>query len=622
MVIATTSSDGISTWELVNPTTGTTNVVVNFSSNSGGYVSAVSYTNTNTVNPLGAMSINRGTTGNPSVSITTNNDYSAVDDNLFYDTSQSLTANSPQIQEVNGNCTNNFSHGASVLQTGIKGSNTLGWTHSGSNSDWIEVAVEVRSPSGNGPGQYAAKIDDGSFNSYTFATTSWTVYDKRGTKYTYGSDDLGRMYDTTNGTSTLTFRWMVQEVRDTNGNYIKYTYLRDTNVLYPYKITYTGNGSTDGPFTITFSTSTRPDIRLSYASGFAATTTKRISEIDASVNGSIVRKYLLGYGVGDNGYRSLLTTIQQQGYDDNNNLVSLPATTFSYATTSTQYYGPAIANIISQAYVVGDTDGDGINDVNLFMGGAGNGFMWHDNATSAIAVPDGSHAPPEYWATTPYPPGPPVERGVRYLDINGDSMADVVRGWQDLSTGQTDYAIYNNTYATSTGTYSGIIDKLYRFCSDLRTEDERGPHPHGRTFRRRKRRRSSRLRKALPGTFATTTFLGNDSAFDSTTTAFAAAKSFPTSAPTETASQLADINGDGLDDWVYSSGNNIYYMSCLTTEQGGIPLPIPSGPLPLQRSISLAEPITTVASDLWISMATGCPISFAHTKTTAAAQAK
>jgi FG-GAP-like repeat/Phage integrase family len=65
---------------------------------------------------------------------------------------------------------------------------------------------------------------------------------------------------------------------------------------------------------------------------------------------------------------------------------------------------------------------------------------------------------------------------------------------------------------------------------------------------------------SLPGTFATTTYLGNGSAWDATTTVFVASKGFPTTAPTETASQLVDINGDGLDDWVYSSGNNMYVL--------------------------------------------------------------
>jgi hypothetical protein len=126
---------------------------------------------------------------------------------------------------------------------------------------------------------------------------------------------------------------MLQEIRDTNGNYINYSYLRDSNSLYPYKIKYTGNGSTDGPFTITFATSTRPDIRSSYASAFVASTTKRISQITATVTGGTVREYNLQYGTGHNKTRSLLTGILQKGYDDSGTATSLPAMTFGYASS-------------------------------------------------------------------------------------------------------------------------------------------------------------------------------------------------------------------------------------------------------------------------------------------------
>jgi hypothetical protein len=213
---------------------------------------------------------------------------------------------------------------------------------------------------------YMARVDNGSFNAYTFAGNTWTVYDESGTRYLYGSDDSGRQYDTGTGTSTQTYMWYLQEVRDTNGNYIKYTYLRDNNQIYPSQIIYTGNGSTDGPAKITFATSTRTDVRASCASDFKVTTNYRISEIDSLFNGTTVRKYLLGYGVGDNGARSLLTSLQQEGYDDSNNLTALPAMTFTYATTSTAFYAPSSSGIYGQASVISDVNGDGVNDVNVF----------------------------------------------------------------------------------------------------------------------------------------------------------------------------------------------------------------------------------------------------------------
>ena len=244
---------------------------------------------------------------------------------------------------------------------------------------------------------YGARIDDGSFNSYSISNNTWTVYDKKGTKYTYGSSDSGRMYDSGASSSNMTYRWMLQEVRDTNDNYITYTYLRDNNQLYPYKITYTGHGSIDGIDTVTFATSTRTDSRTSYAAGFAATTTKVISQIIAAVNGVTVRQYDLTYSTGHNGTRSLLTSVQQKGYDDNTNLTALPATSFTYTSTSTQHYGPAAEPVKNTSYVVANSDGDGINDVNLFMQGAHQLYMWHDNAYNAVPEPSVPVTAPESW---------------------------------------------------------------------------------------------------------------------------------------------------------------------------------------------------------------------------------
>jgi Glycine-rich domain/Salmonella virulence plasmid 65kDa B protein/FG-GAP-like repeat len=441
--------------------------------------------------------------------------------------------------------------------TSTSGSSTI-CTYTASGTLTLSVdSAETRS--------YSPRVYEIGSNAYSFANNTWVVYDKKGTKYTYGSSASGRMYDTTTGTSTATFRWMLEEVRDTNGNYITYTYNRDNNVLYPYRVTYTGNGSSDGGiFTVSFATTTRSDIRTSYASGFAATTTKLISQITAAVNGNTVRQYDLSYGVGHNGSRSLLTSIQQKGYDDSSNLTTMPAQTFSYATSTTMYVSPGESgdDIAGAAYVIADTNGNAINDINTFMAGAGHGFVWVDNnGSGAIAVPDGSTAPPEYWAYLPYPYSP-VERGVRYLDVNGDGKADVVRGWVDDQAGTSNFGIHYNEYATSTGTYGwtatstvyqGVIPTFAKNTSA-------GLVLTGGLFGDVNGDGLPDYVTSLPGTFATTTYLGNGSAWTSTTTVFTAAKPFPSSVQTETASQLVDLNGDGLDDWVYSVGSSMYVL--------------------------------------------------------------
>ena len=98
---------------------------------------------------------------------------------------------------------------------------------------------------------FKARVDDGTSLAYTFANNTWTAYDKSGNRYLFGSDDSGRQYDTSSGTSTNTYKWMLQEIRDTNNNYVKFTYAKDSNDIYPSQILYTGNGSTDGIFKIT-----------------------------------------------------------------------------------------------------------------------------------------------------------------------------------------------------------------------------------------------------------------------------------------------------------------------------------------------------------------------------------
>src|SRR5260370_5588015 len=96
LATSTTVNGPKSTWYLVNPTSGTNNVVVNFPFADASMGAAVSYTGTDTSSPLGAISMNNGASGNPSVSLTTNNNNSVIDDYLYYDFAQTVTPNSPQ----------------------------------------------------------------------------------------------------------------------------------------------------------------------------------------------------------------------------------------------------------------------------------------------------------------------------------------------------------------------------------------------------------------------------------------------------------------------------------------------------------------------------------------------
>ncbi len=390
---------------------------------------------------------------------------------------------------------------------------------------------------------YRAKIDTGAYNSYTLSGNVWTVYDKKGTKYTFGSDSSGRTESTSS--PTLIYRWMLQEVRDTNGNYVKYTYVKDFNQVYPYKIFYTGNGVTDGPLTITFSTSTRADQLTSYKEGFGVTTRFRVTQILAEVSGSWTQKYALSYTTGNNGSRSLLSSVQQTGKDESAAQISLPPINFTYISTSTRYVSPSSADLIlnKASMVPGDVNGNGLNDISLFksVSGVYQGSISLDQA-NAVSV-----TPPWIWADSS---NIPQEYGVRYVDINGDGKVDVAKGLSE--SGSSTVGVYLNSYATSTGfswvastTYTGEVPNFAINSPGTGLTTGLFAEVNGDGLPDFILAAAGETKKA---------YLGNGSAWDTgTTTLYTAPMDLPgPSGGVASYSQLVDVNGDGLDDWFHS----------------------------------------------------------------------
>jgi len=68
-----------------------------------------------------------------------------------------------------------------------------------------------------------------------------------------------------------------------------------------------------GIFEVDFLRASNTDNGTSSAAGFAVKSNYRVSEIDANVNGTWVRRYALGYAAGDNGTTALLSSITASG---------------------------------------------------------------------------------------------------------------------------------------------------------------------------------------------------------------------------------------------------------------------------------------------------------------------
>ena len=181
--------------------------------------------------------------------------------------------------------------------------------------------------------QWGAKMEDGTFLKYAFTDGSWTAKDKKGVTYKFGSTGASRQDDAVDGTKI--FKWMLEEVRDTNDNYIRYEYFKDAGQIYPSRIVYTGNGATDGVLTVDFLRQARTDMSLLYKTGFNVRSNYRINEIDTKINGSLAHKYVLTYGIGANGSVTILNSITETGYNESGAVVVVPATTFEYQGKTT-----------------------------------------------------------------------------------------------------------------------------------------------------------------------------------------------------------------------------------------------------------------------------------------------
>ena len=157
---------------------------------------------------------------------------------------------------------------------------------------------------------------------------TWEVVDKAGTHTFYGGPNGEAILADDGGHG---FEWAVREIRDSRGNFIRYRYatVDDTGVapgadggsqpgrdLYPTRITYTGNGTAEGPYSVEFirdrdlPEDLRADKIIDARGGFKRVTADRLRRIDVKLNGGLIRGYDFAYASGAFA-KTLLTTITQ-----------------------------------------------------------------------------------------------------------------------------------------------------------------------------------------------------------------------------------------------------------------------------------------------------------------------
>src|SRR3989338_2217832 len=464
------------------------------------------------------------------------------------------------------------------LENGVLG---FGWTLSipyierlnktGSERFYIDnyftssMGGELASTTGN---EYRHRIDDGSFITFTFSNNVWTAYDKNGTRYLFGTTTQSRQAATTSPNNV--YKWMLEEVRDANDNFIRFEYAKYDNQIYPSKIYYTGYQSTDGIFTVEFATSTRSDALTSYESGFNVTTNHRITQVTASVNGSWVRKYTLSYGTGGNGARSLLSSVQETGRDESGNELTVPAISFNYSTSTPQYVSSTNPRIWNSAHIAADVDGNALPDRSVFWSNSTSSSTTRDiDENEYPSFPAYSLATTsEFWSFDNNSSGaddrPPVERGTRFFDMNGDGRADIVKGFK-YENGTITREYYPSTSAFVWNATSSTYGIPIFACETASGNFSSGVFGNINGDGLSDYVASSTLCSDVGGAFVNRGTTDGWAKADS----FAAIATMTTTTAETRSSQLVDINGDGLDDWMYSANGAINFHLNTGTNWGG-----------------------------------------------------
>ena len=200
---------------------------------------------------------------------------------------------------------------------------TFVFSSSGSSGDLVLIDAPAN--------EYRQKIETG-FMKYVFdsANSKWTVWDKTGTKYTFGSSADSRII---NSDGTKIFAWFLDRVEDVYGNAVIFTYEKDGGQIYLSKASYTANASVtpqlaaDKEVDFIYETG-RPDVAYNNRTGWQITAARRLKEVQVKVDSALVWRYALTYSVSGDTQRSLLTQVTL--FDAAGN--SLPPKKFTYQT--------------------------------------------------------------------------------------------------------------------------------------------------------------------------------------------------------------------------------------------------------------------------------------------------
>lgn len=306
-------------------------------------------------------------------------------------------------------------------------------------------------------GTYRARFEGG-FVRYTWVDSA---ADGRGGYWTaeYPDGRVGYFGATSDGTSVPTalvqgsqgvFRWHLTEVVDTLGHHLRYDYVKDGAVSHLSRISYVFDTQGKAKQEVILSYELRPDNLSDAKAGFELQITQRLVGIQALTSGVQLRRYKLSYETADkSGGLSRLATVHRYGLNDAGPFPV--AFSFAYSAglgTSVPEVvpvgGPLGIDFRTGAADLNDLNGDSLPDVVDTSGTQHRIFLASLDANNH---PRFGTANPSATGTSPL-----TSKSVEMFDLDGDGHADMVDTLNALvlwNKGNGDWSVDNQPTALS-----------------------------------------------------------------------------------------------------------------------------------------------------------------------------
>ncbi|UWQ09737.1 SpvB/TcaC N-terminal domain-containing protein [Aliiroseovarius crassostreae] len=264
------------------------------------------------------------------------------------------------------------------------------------------------------------------------------VVDKMGTRYAYGGNLDSGAIDVSAALLTdagNVFRWKLTEVRDTNGNFVKYHYGKVASTglkqganpgknIYVERITYTGHNGAEGSYEVLFTRdrelpgfAERKDTVIDGRGGFKQVTADLLRHIEVRLDGTPVRAYEFAYTEGAY-HKTLLQSVTQYGADG----TAFNSHSFDYhddarnADGSYKGFAPKVS---------WNVPGGDVSKVSAIQGSETDSIGGFFNIGLSFLIPSWEYATLTVGAKLGGGKGD-VEELLALIDIDGDGLADKV----------------------------------------------------------------------------------------------------------------------------------------------------------------------------------------------------